>query len=267
MTVCLIISTYNWPKALELVLMSVLEQSRTPNEIIIADDGSKEETKKIIDTFSDKVDCPVTHCWHEDKGFRKTIVLNKAIASSTSDYHIEIDGDIILHKDFVKDHCDFAEKGSFVQGSRVLLGEQITAKAIENKKIHFNYFSPDITNRLLTIHLPILSRFFGKRKLSIASVRGCNFAYWRKDMLAINGYNEDMTGWGREDSEMAARLVNKGIYKRKLKFAGLEYHLHHPINSRKSLNINDEILAQTVASKITSCTNGIQKIQLEKEKI
>lgn len=263
MKVCLIISTYNWPEALELVLMSVMRQSRIPDEIMIADDGSKEATKKVIDAFKANISCPVTHCWHEDKGFRKTIVLNKAIAASKSDYHIEIDGDIILHKDFVKDHCNFAEKGSFTQGSRVLLGEKTTAKAIQNKQIRFHYFTPDITNRLLSIHLPILSRFFGKRKLSIASVRGCNFAYWRKDMIAINGYNEDMTGWGREDSEMAARLVNKGIYKRKLKFAGLEYHLHHPINSRESLNINDEILANTVTHKIEFCTNGIRKMNLK----
>lgn len=262
MKVCLIISTYNWPEALELVLLSVLQQSRIPDEIMIADDGSKEATKQLIDSFKAKITCPVTHCWHEDKGFRKTIVLNKAIAASTSDYHIEIDGDIILHKDFVNDHCNFAEKGSFAQGSRVLLGEKITAKAIKNKQISFHYFTPDITNRLLTIHLPLLSNFFGKRKLSIASVRGCNFAYWREDMIAINGYNEAMTGWGREDSEMAARLVNKGIYKRKLKFAGLEYHLHHPINSRESLNINDEILANTVANKVEFCTDGIRKINL-----
>src|SRR5690554_2052679 len=100
----LLISIYNWPEALELVLMSVENQSVGPRELLIADDGSSEKTKQLIDAFAKKSQIPIKHFWHEDKGFRKSKILNKAVAGSTSDYIIQTDGDCIMHKDFVKDH-------------------------------------------------------------------------------------------------------------------------------------------------------------------
>lgn len=260
MTISLIISTYNWHEALELVLISVIKQSKMPDEIIIADDGSDNKTKKIIDSFKKKTSCPIIHVWQKDRGFRKTSILNKAIKISTSSYHIEIDGDIILHKDFIFDHYNFAEKGSFIQGSRVLLGKNLTAEIFSKKQTSFNCFMKDITNRINMIRWPIISMLFSKKKLNITSVRGCNISYWREDMIAINGYNEKMTGWGREDSEMVTRLINKGIFKRKLKFAGITYHLYHEINSRTSLNINDQILYETINNKAKYCKHGINNM-------
>lgn len=94
----LLISTYNWCEALNLCLNSVLRQSQQPDEIVIADDGSREDTKLLIADFSKKSPVPIIHVWHEDIGFRKTIILNKAIAKCSSDYIIQIDGDLILHK-------------------------------------------------------------------------------------------------------------------------------------------------------------------------
>lgn len=110
----LLISTYNWCEALNLCLNSVLQQSQQPDEIVIADDGSREDTKLIITEFSKKSSTPVIHVWHEDIGFRKTIILNKAIAKCSADYIIQIDGDLILHKHFIKDHIRFARANMFV---------------------------------------------------------------------------------------------------------------------------------------------------------
>ena len=98
----LIISTYNRSDALELCVKSVLRQSLLPDEIIIADDGSKEETGELIHQLATTSVVPIIHVWHEDLGFRLATIRNKAIVKATKEYIIQIDGDIVLHKDFVK---------------------------------------------------------------------------------------------------------------------------------------------------------------------
>ena len=119
----LIISTYNRSDALELCVKSVLRQSLLPDEIIIADDGSKAASSEVT----------IIHVWHEDLGFRLASIRNKAIAKASKEYIIQIDGDIVLHKDFVKDHVHFAKKGSFVTGSRVLIREGLTQKMLAER--------------------------------------------------------------------------------------------------------------------------------------
>ena len=81
MTVSLIISTYNWPRALYLCLDSVMQQSVLPDEILIADDGSGMETRDVVRHFERISPVPVRHIWHEDRGFRVAAIRNKAIAA------------------------------------------------------------------------------------------------------------------------------------------------------------------------------------------
>ena len=104
----LIISTYNWPEALQLCLKSVLRQKLMPGEIIIADDGSDARTKSVVDQFKDIAAVPVKHVWHSDEGFRLAAIRNKAIAAANGDYIIQIDGDMILHPYFIKDQHNFS---------------------------------------------------------------------------------------------------------------------------------------------------------------
>ena len=123
MKASLVICTYNWPEALELVLKSIMVQKEMPEEVIIADDGSKEETKNLIESFKSKLSIPLHHVWQEDKGWRKSIILNKAIANAKGEYIIQIDGDCILHSSFVKDHLRYARRGVYLSGSRVNIQE------------------------------------------------------------------------------------------------------------------------------------------------
>nr|WP_198160605.1 glycosyltransferase [Pedobacter panaciterrae] len=127
-TTALLISTYNWPEALDLVLSSVLLQSKMPDEILIADDGSTDETKVIIEKYKKLFKVPILHFWQEDHGFRKTLILNKAIAGAKSEYIIEIDGDIIIHRKFIEDHLNFAVPGTFVRASRGYINKEYSAK-------------------------------------------------------------------------------------------------------------------------------------------
>lgn len=257
----LIISTYNWPEALELVLLSVLKQNIMPNEIIIADDGSEIKTQNLIRDFQKKIPIALKHVWHEDLGFRKTLILNNAFREVRSEYIIQIDGDIILHPNFIADHLEFAENNCWVNGSRVLLDPTSTKRILKSKDVALSLFTKGITNHFNAVHSRLLRNLlFSSKHLDIKKVRGCNMAFWFSDFKKINGYNEDILGWGREDSEFAARLVNNNINKKNLKFGGIEFHLYHKEESRNKLSVNDKIQEHTILNGVKVCENGYSKV-------
>lgn len=260
-TVSLIIATYNWTEALQLCLMSVLNQSVLPTEVIIADDGSTDDTKHLIDNMRNQFSCPLIHVWHEDLGFRLTVIRNRAIVKASSDYILQIDGDIILNKHFIEDHLLMASSGCFATGSRASLTQELTAKLFQKKQIHISLFSKGLKNKQNAFRNSILSNYyrFRYKKDSPYYIKGCNMAFWRKDLIAVNGYNEDMTGWGYEDNELAARLINYGIKKQFLKFRGIVYHLYHTTNSKERETINSGIMDAAVKNNITYCKNGLDK--------
>lgn len=261
MTVSLIISTYNWPEALELVLISVSKQSVKPNQIIIADDGSDYRTKSLIQRFQEQ-NIAIDHVWHEDNGFQKTLILNKALSICTSDYVIEIDGDIILHKHFIKDHISAADPGYFVQGSRAMIGEETSLKALQQKRLQFSCCSRGMTTRFNAIRFPLFSFIFKwiSNPISSHNVKGCNLAFWLDDYIQINGYFNGFTGWGWEDYEFAERLINSGIKKKRLKWAAVGYHLYHKLSSRANFKPNEMIYRETVAKKIVHRAPGLREV-------
>ncbi|MGN0002421.1 MAG: glycosyltransferase family 2 protein [Sphingobacterium composti] len=260
MTVSLLISTYNWPEALELVLESVVLQTHIPDQIIIADDGSDLRTKILVDYYSHIL--PVEHIWQEDQGFRKTLILNKAIAACTSDYVIEVDGDIILNKHFIQDHLNAAKKGYFVQGCRAMLGEELSQKALSLRKTYFSAFTKGMVTRFNAIRFPGLSFIFKTNPYSSHNVKGCNLAFWREDYVRINGYFNGFEGWGWEDYEFAERLINSGVKKKRLKFAAVGYHLFHKLSSRANFRPNELIYEETVKNKIWHRSPGFQEVSM-----
>lgn len=259
MRTALIIVTYNWPEALELVLLSVLNQSVFPYEIIIADDGSTKETKQLVQNYFKKSKLKIQYIWQEDNGFRKTCILNKAVAASESDYIIQIDGDILLHKHFIKDHISNAKQGYFIHASRVFLNKNLTNEVITKKYYNFSFLKIGIRNRLNNIRSHLLSAIFSNRNYNLKGTRGCNFSFWKHNFIYVNGYNEDMKGWGKEDTELSVRLMNIGVTKYKLKCLAICYHLYHNSSSKKGLEMNNAILAETISTNKISCLNGINK--------
>ncbi|MEZ4858104.1 MAG: glycosyltransferase family 2 protein [Flavobacteriaceae bacterium] len=259
MKTTLLVSTYNWPEALELVFKSVENQSLKPDEFLIADDGSKPETKKLIDTYIQKTTIPVVHIWHEDLGFRRSSILNKAIAKATGDYIIQTDGDCILHKDFMKDHKNNAEENCYLFGSRVSILEPFLEELFRRKKIWFHFFSKGIKKRGRTLRIPFLAKRNTPKSELSHKLRGCNLSFWKKDFIAVNGYNEAMTGWGREDSELMVRMLNNGIKGKRLKFGGIVYHIWHKTASKHNFNKNDQIQKEAMEKKLKWCEDGINK--------
>ena len=257
MNCSLIICTYNWPEALSLVLSSVADQSILPNEIIIADDGSGESTAKVIEELSNKISIPIIHSWQEDDGCRIPHSRNRAIAKSNYEYIIVIDGDTVLHKDFIKDHKRFAQDGLYIQGSRVLLQSEFTSNVIKKNLFKKpSFYLEHAKNKINMFRLPLLTKLMSYFKnQNINRIRGCNFSLFKEDIIKVNGFNEEITTWGREDSEFVQRLFNSGVRKQHLKFSGIQYHLYH--KERIHNNINNNILQATIKNNATWCSLGI----------
>ncbi|TKS56643.1 glycosyltransferase family 2 protein [Mesohalobacter halotolerans] len=255
----LVTPTYNWPEALNLLLKSVLNQTHLPDEVIIADDGSTEETTKLIKTFQDKFPIPLIHIKHEDKGNRKPRIMNKAIAKARHDYIIEIDGDIIMHPEFIKDHLRFAKKGQYLYGSRVNIQKEFLPDLFSKEKITFNYFSKGIKKRGRTLHLPLLTRLYKPVEKRSRKLRGCNMSFWREDFVKVNGFNEELVGWGIDDSEMIQRLHNIGLVGKRLKFAGIVYHIYHKEQSKSHIEVNLEIERQAEREELKTIKKGVSQ--------
>lgn len=261
MKLTLIITTYNWPESLLLVIESIKRQSILPDEVIIADDGSTKETKNLIKNVKKDTNLKIVHSWQEDIGFRAARSRNNAILKSSGDYIILIDGDTILHKNFVQDHITNAEYGFFIQGSRVLLSEKKTIKALAKKTVNFTFFSLGFKNRKNFIRSKLLSLLFSNQKNHLNGIKSCNMSFYRKDCLNINGFNNEFEGWGREDSEFVVRLINNGVKRKNVRFNAIQFHLWHIENSRKSLKRNDLMLNDAINNGTHWCENGINSIK------
>jgi len=259
MRVSLIITTYNRSDALLLVLRSVENQSILPFEVVIADDGSNNNTREVIDNFQSSSNINVIHSWQKDNGFRAAKSRNKAIARSSGEYIILIDGDMVIHPEFVQDHISNAQMSFFVQGNRVLLTKNATKSLLEKKDTKLSFFSRGIKNRKNAIYSVLLSKLFSKKKNYLRGIKTCNMSFFKKDCIAINGFNNNFEGWGREDSEFAIRLLNSGINRKNLRFSGIQFHLWHTENTRVSLRQNDVILNSSISNNSKWCSNGIEK--------
>lgn len=259
MTCSLIITTYNWKEALELVLLSVVKQTVLPDEIMIADDGSLPDTKALVENFSKESNINIIHSWQEDEGFRASASRNKAIAKASSEYIILIDGDMILHEDFIKDHLSHAQSNHFIQGSRILLNQEKSEEIFQSKQTDFCFFDKGLQNRKNRIKCSFLTRLFSKSSKNLKGIKTCNMSFFKTDCLRVNGFNEDFIGWGREDSEFVVRLINRDILRKNIKFSAIAYHIYHNENSRKMLSTNDKILDEAIQLKLTLCKNGINK--------
>jgi len=259
-TVSLIVSTYNWPQALRLCLDSIINQAIPPDEVIIADDGSTDETRILIRKYQLDFPVPLIHVWQEDEGFQLSRIRNKAIARASKAYIVQVDGDLILQKSFIKDHLAFSRPGSFVSGSRVIMNKELSTKLLKESSINIKLTNKGLINVANGLRIPFLSsRMANYRNKDVYYMRGCNMAFWRKDLIAVNGYNEAFEGWGREDNEIGLRLIHTGIEKRIIKFSGIVFHIYHPEKTRSGLNVNDELLKKTAQDKRTYCKKGLDQ--------
>lgn len=226
----LIISTYNRPEALKLCLLSVFNQKTMVSEIIVGDDGSKPETKELIDSMRNISPVPLRHVWQEDHGFRLAQIRNKCLAVASGDFVIQVDGDVILHPEFVSDHLKFAERGYYCKGGRVNLGKELTEKLCREGRLRtLGPFTKGIENKgENALHMTAVAHFLSHRyRRNKETALGCNMSFFMNDCAEVNGYDEYFEGWGGEDIDFGSRLKLIGLQKTHLKFAGIVFHLWH----------------------------------------
>lgn len=274
MTVAVIISTYNQPAWLEKVLWGYELQTYSNFDIIIADDGSTEVTRHLIEQFQRSSKLRISHVWQEDNGHQKCKILNKSIQATQAEYLIFTDGDCIPRKDFVAQHVKHAKPGHFLSGGLIRLPME-TSKLIN----HDDIVSGRVVDVkwLRSVGLP--NRFFKNLKLTLdgfaasfmnsltprkATWNGCNASGWRKDVVAVNGFDERMT-YGGQDVEFGYRLVHSGIKPVQLVYSLAAVHLEHArsYKTKEALENSMRVRRETLYNRKTRTEYGIVKLSPE----
>jgi len=253
--ISLILNTYENPTALEKVLNALSNQTDTSAEIVVADDGSGPATGKVIGSFIDGL--RIKHCRQEHEGFRRSVVLNKAIARATGDYLVFLDGDSVPAREFVSDHAALAERGYWVQGRRAFVDESCVG-AFEPSCGHVLLLAlrGKLSGLLKAVRLPFPLVKRGRKQRGIL---GCNLGIWRDDLIAVNGYDEMFTGWGREDADLGNRLYHLGRDRKFVYGRAIIYHLNHPVLPRDRLQTNQSLLDETLREKRVRARKGVDQ--------
>ncbi len=259
MKLTLIITTYERPDALAAVLTSVAAQRQLPDELIVADDGSGASTAAVVAQYAARLRCAVQHRWQPKLGFRLTRLRNMAIAAASGDYLVFVDGDMLLHPDFIADHARFARVGSFTQGVRIMLSRTLTTQVLADANTRLSFWSRGLggLRRLYLLRSTTLARWLRRAGNRLIAIKGCNQAFWRSDLLRVNGFDEAIEGWGPEDKELCARLRFAGVRRQSLVAGGIAFHLEHPAAARSALEVNRGVLATTLATGRLRCERGV----------
>lgn len=270
MKISVILSTYNSPEWLRKVLWGYQAQTEQDFEIVIADDGSTEETKKMIDSFEGKFKHPIVHVWHEDKGFRKTIILNLATIEANSDYLLFSDGDCIPRNDFLEVHLKYREKGYFLSGGYYKLPMDISRQINEEDIKNQNPFNLSWLrqNGLPTTYKNLkfvakdwkIESLLNKTTTTKPSWNGHGASGWKEDIIGVNGFDERME-YGAEDREMGERMWNKGIRSKQIRYSAICIHLDHARGyvRKEAVANNMRIWGETKSQKKIYTDFGIKK--------
>ena len=256
MNLSVIVSTYNSPRWLEKVLCGYAQQTYRDFELIVADDGSGDDTRELINRISRDTDLNMHHVWQQDRGFRKCRILNKAILKARHDYLVFSDGDCIPRKDFLEVHANAAEPGRYLSGSYIKLPMHTSETICEDDIVSGRCFESTWLRQhgmgRTRKQLALSAGRRAARLLNTLTTTRCNFkgsnaSAWKTDVLAVNGFDERMH-WGGEDREFGVRLVNNGIRPKHVRYDAIVLHLDHArsyvdpdrVKSNRELRIHNQ---------------------------
>ncbi|MBC3788227.1 glycosyltransferase family 2 protein [Spirosoma utsteinense] len=261
-TVSVLVTTYNRPDALERCLISVFQQSHLPTEILVCDDGSGDVTRQTIARLQARSPVPLQHIWQPDDGFRLARIRNQGLLAATGAYLIQVDGDVILHRQYIADHLRHARPGYFFSGNQYHIPLNIANKLLADPTIPVQSALVQSAwnwRRLWSVPLQWLMVRFYHWDTHYEYVLGCNMGFWRQDLMRVNGYDEEFRGWGWEDTELVLRLINLGCTFRFIRFGAIQYHLDHPHSCRTSEGENRARAMETIRQRKIVCAQGVSQ--------
>lgn len=268
MKTAVILTTYNRPDALAAALEGYLAQESARFELIVADDGSTEETRHVVDDYAARAPFSVKHVWQEDRGFRAGAARNRALTHTDAQYVIFSDGDCVPPPSYVARHVALAEPGWFLSGSRILLSEDFTRRVLASKvPVHrwsaaqwlLAWLRRDVNRALPLLTRDARAPFRKHAPQRWEGVKTCNFSAWREDLARANGFDERYAGWGLEDSDLVIRLLHAGVKHKSARFAAPVFHLWHRENDRTQLPENRRRLDEILASQRVAALEGLDR--------
>ena len=268
MRLSVIVSTYNAPAWLEKALWGYARQRHRDFELIVADDGSTDETARLLGRYARR-GLPIRHVRQEDDGFRKSRILNRAIVAARADYLVFSDGDCIPRADFLTAHAALARPGRFLSGGYVKLPMKVS-RAITRADVESGraFSLPWIRARGAHDLRRLVKLGISPRAAPAADLltttrptwNGHNASGWRRDIVAANGFDERMQ-YGGEDRELGERLENAGIRGLQVRHRAVCVHLDHtrPYATDESIARNRRIRRATRAQGIIRTPFGIDQ--------
>ena len=268
--IAVILSTYNWPHALDLSLAGWAAQTRRGFQMVIADDGSRDDTRAVIDRFRDSSGIDTLHVWHEDRGFRKSEILNRAIAATDREYLVFSDGDTIPRADLIEVHAREAGPERFLAGGYVKLPEETSAaisiddvrsgNAFDLRWLRAHGYEPGRYALRFTRVRPWATLLDAVTSQKVRWV-GNNASTWRTHIVAANGFDMEM-GYGGQDAALGDRLENLGLRPKRIRYRTLALHLHHdrPWRDPAGMQKNVEIRQRIRSSGEVRAARGIAEL-------
>lgn len=271
-TISVVITTYNRPDALAAVVEALFAQDDKGFEIIIADDGSTNNTRDCVAALAARSPVPFRHVWQPDEGFRAAMARNRGTLAASGEYIVFLDGDCVPQRDFIARHRALMQPGFLVSGSRILLSPDLTKRVLEHHidlgtlslgaKLRYR-LKGDINKVLqLLARWPDVGRV--RRRFSWRRIKSCNLGVWRADLERVNGFDESFTGWGHEDSDLVVRLFHAGVLRKDGAFATEVLHLWHREAVRDQESSNRRVVLERAANKTTQAVRGLKEHEHER---
>lgn len=236
--ISVIVSTYEWPEALDAVLRGLSGQSDAAFDVVVADDGSTASTAETVARWNESFGRRLVYAWQPDEGYRLARARNLGAAAARGGYLVFIDGDCLPRRHFVAAMRRASIAGWFLAGTRLELSERLSQHVLKactpierwsaaklvaraGRDIRgWRHVTPRDRRRSWRPNLP---DFWPH-----GNGYGFCAAVARADFEAVNGYDMRFVGWGEEDVDLAVRLQRHGL---RCGYAGPRsamLHLWHP---------------------------------------
>ena len=266
-----VVTTYNQPRQLELVLWGYAAQTFRGFEVVVADDGSGAETRAVVERMRAEAGLRIVHVWHEDWGFRKTEILNRAVLAASGDYLLFTDGDCIPRDDLLATHVRLARRGRFLSGGYLKLPAEVTAAVGVDDVRRMRVADPEWLrahgwrggrHALRLTRSASLAAALDRLTPTKPTWNGHNAGGWKDDVIAVNGYDTDMA-YGGLDRALGERLENAGIRGMQVRFRAPVLHLHHerPYVDPGKVRRNREFRARIRREGIVRAPRGIAELE------